>query len=601
MPARLVYPLVALLVSSLEVVALPQMRNSLELDTLSVLRDTPPIRSWTAVPTAHITSSRPSTCTTGKGTTTTSNSKSNTTLNTRITTSTSLSCTSSPPEETGKTRFCYPWSDPTRDITNICQCNDGGKYSADSGCDPCPWTTTPPASMTYHTATGTEEGRRVTFTSNPKCRSDHIADSECWNSLGTTVALQQFWDANEKSCNERGFKDFANCWGYVKLNNTIGNCGSITRGSSCTEPAWSLFTHSETPELDYYITYAIWNSNRFFENLWDAIGSASGSVGLQVGKLVDQLSPSAKNLDGKYFMMAIAFALSLYAEGRAATKALLRVPGQTTTVLIALLYPAGTGEINGQIEAWVNLESDLGSLADEWQHKVVDANFGLFDELGTFLTWCNHDFFCTGEGADLPELTAKVKLALGTYIGSQAIISQNLIVTRSEGLDVAKLQEESWNDLRWDPGCPSYNEYGSCENFVFDGTDTYSIADPGNFVGNNYTTLWEVLFSGSNPMTTPELLLTGAYTCGQECDTTTEDCAPTLGSDIDDFTPTCLSTAKVCTWSWDDVGPWKEETGSCKQTDLDTKNNKYREGPCKAFKDNSHRVPTAYLGGGIMK
>lgn len=112
-------------------------------------------------------------------------------------------------------------------------CDDGGYYSADSPCDMCPWTTTPPASLSVQTATTTAEGPAFTIPPNPNCGEGKAPNAECWESIGAVVAINDFWDSNKEECEADGFNGFASCW-YVK---------TVLRGSaSDTEGFGALVT-----------------------------------------------------------------------------------------------------------------------------------------------------------------------------------------------------------------------------------------------------------------------------------------------------------------------------------------------------------------------
>lgn len=186
-----------------------------------------------------------------------------------------------------------------------------------------------------------------------------------------------------------------------------------------------------------------------------------------------------------------------------------------------------------------------------------------------------------------------MKLSLGTYVASQSIQSLDLVVSRAAGLDVADLQATEGDNLRWDTGCEGYDDYGACGSYVFDGTDTYSIVSKSDFAFESSDTI-ELLFGGTQPLTTAELLFTGGYQCSQEC--SSGGCEPSLGTD---FTPVCLSSIPVCTWNWDNDVPWNE-TEDCPN---DMFGWRWCQARCRgnAFNDKACTVPKLYLGGGIMR
>lgn len=91
-----------------------------------------------------------------------------------------------------------------------------------------------------------------------------------------------------------------------------------------------------------YVSFAIWNAHKFFIDLWEQIPDSASSAQAQVGQLVETLAPKDETNPWKYILFAMSFALSLYAEGSASTKAGLRVPGQTSTLLNNIFFPPST-------------------------------------------------------------------------------------------------------------------------------------------------------------------------------------------------------------------------------------------------------------------
>jgi len=114
----------------------------------------------------------------------------------------------------------------------------------------------------------------------------------------------------------------------------------------------------------------------------------------------------------------------------------------------------------------------------------------------------------------------------------------------------------------------------------------------------DFSDVYELLFGGDAPMTTPTLLYSGAHACSQTCDATKEDCAPSLPSEDDDpEAPLCLSSVTVCDWNKYDTVPWVEND-ACPN---DMFKPWWCQTRCRPFHDEDCTVPYTYLGGGIWK
>ena len=70
---------------------------------------------------------------------------------------------------------------------------------------------------------------------------------DCWNTLGMTSWLQDWWKQNKDSCNG---SPFAECFQFHQ-NITGQSCGNVTVGG-CTAPNAFKFD-------DQHVFYALWN------------------------------------------------------------------------------------------------------------------------------------------------------------------------------------------------------------------------------------------------------------------------------------------------------------------------------------------------------
>lgn len=147
-----------------------------------------------------------------------------------------------------------------------------------------------------------------------------------------------------------------------------------------------------------------------------------------------------------------------------------------------------------------------------------------------------------------------------------------------------------------DTGCDSdYDGNGICDSYFFDGTDTYSLTDPEK-MATDQKDMMQMLIGGDNPFTTGEILFTSALKCSQSCGEN-GGCAPTL-DEADPSSVSCLSAARICTWSWEDYGPFND--GCANLPSKDAVLPYFGVNPCVGKDDFSRSVPWSYLGGGIM-
>lgn len=147
-----------------------------------------------------------------------------------------------------------------------------------------------------------------------------------------------------------------------------------------------------------------------------------------------------------------------------------------------------------------------------------------------------------------------------------------------------------------DTGCDSdYDGNGICDSYFYDGTDTYSLVDPEN-MATDQKDIMQKLIGGSTPVTTGKILFTSGLQCTQTCGKN-GGCAPSV-DESDPSVASCISTSRVCTWTWDDYGPFN--TGCANLPSKDAVLPLFGVNSCVGEDDMSRSVPWSYLGGGIV-
>ena len=140
------------------------------------------------------------------------------------------------------------------------------------------------------------------------------------------------------------------------------------------------------------MTWSIYNLFEFFNNLYTAIGGAQSDVESLIGQIISTMNPPDPTSGGtpawEYALDALTFGLSLYAEGSVATKALIRLFPQTSS-LVTKLYPSG--DVSGDVTQWANVAAAVGQFCQTWANEYVVENPFL---CGTFANPSTHLYKC---------------------------------------------------------------------------------------------------------------------------------------------------------------------------------------------------------------
>ncbi|KAF2236690.1 hypothetical protein EV356DRAFT_565497 [Viridothelium virens] len=488
------------------------------------------------------------------------------------------------------TPFCTPYQDPDNGIKGYCQCSDGNKYSFANSSDICPYTSPGPAALSVHSASSSTSAQSP----DPRCTNPAAPDEACFNSLDLPDYIIHWWNDNQNDCGETD--GFADCWYSKKTKYAPSKCDQLNTDPACEQPEWSDFqSESQNAVQDFYVTWVIWNTQGFFLDLYNAIGGADQTVQDGLSSIVTLLDPPQETGAPKpleYVLDALTFGLSLYSEGSVLTKALLRSAPQTSS-LIGKLFPSGT--VDGEFSDWSQVSGDVGKVTDAWKNSVASGLPELQNNITAFIAF-NQQSGLSGIRPSLDGLENSMSQALNTYAISDIINTQGLVASRAVNTDVHALQTNG-TKLEWDTGCGSgYTEWGVCDTFFWDGTDTYGLTDP-EYMTKNYNNELNAFFNGSNPLTTGKLLFTGGLQCAQSSGQN-GGAGPTINSQ-DPTQYNCMSTLRICTWTYSTYGPFQD----C--PNLPDKNAVLPfmgVSGCIGSTDDTSSidVPHAYLGGGIL-
>ena len=163
------------------------------------------------------------------------------------------------------------------------------------------------------------------------------------------------------------------------------------------------------------------NTNGFFLDLYNAIGTAEGSASAGLSAIVTLLDPpKQQNVVLNDVLDALSFGLSLYAEGSILVKALLRSAPQTTS-LLGKLFPSGT--VDGEYQDWSLVSQNLGKVTDAYRASVAEGLPVVENDIHAFITWSQNSGL-SGFRPSLNGLVDSMTQALNTYAISQIITTQ---------------------------------------------------------------------------------------------------------------------------------------------------------------------------------
>ena len=247
------------------------------------------------------------------------------------------------------------------------------------------------------------------------------------------------------------------------------------------------------------------------------------------------------------------------------------------------------------------------------QSNITKALLEIQTDGNNFAAFANDGVFCSNTTVNLASATLDQSILIGfdTYMMSQAIQANNLILTRQLNTDVNQLQTNG-TALNWATGCGNgYGKYGECSAFWYDQTSqtSYALADDSN-LQHDFSSVLEQLFAiGSSG----EQLFRGADLCAQSAGKN-QGGGPVMNFDNSSFSSSCMSNLMVCTWS---LTPTDVNTQVIPFTDCDggTVLQQFGKVPCTtqlpsectegavcapSGGSTGTTVPLSYLGWGIL-
>ena len=400
----------------------------------------------------------------------------------------------------------------------------------------------------------------------------------CWEVLNMAGYLNDWIIFNEEKCNYEGM-GFADCFLYIEVGGGA-NCTAFTGRSQCSSPDARTYVGRKNGAQAYYVAFNIWNIQNWFFTYYMAVGGANSLAAESVNTIARTLNlPLPKPFPVVDLLAGLAFAFGLlspsgYAaalpvlgqrfEGFAAQapgEYLLRALQNTPTLSRNMLDKGSLSETDVQI---AELSSDLARIVSQLQTNIQNSIVLIMSNSTVFFDFVQDGFFST-QIENLNTLAQNVTLSLNTYIVSQALQDDDVIITRALDTDINELQLNG-SALHYDTGCGGngYDEWGMCGSWWYDSANriSYGLESMKDML-NNYTDALESLFNQG--LTTPELLFMNSQFCA-DASGSSQGNAPgtsltttsTTGAGM--WNTECISNMKICTWDTVNLDVYREFT-----------------------------------------
>ncbi|KAL8685994.1 MAG: hypothetical protein Q9218_007419, partial [Villophora microphyllina] len=380
----------------------------------------------------------------------------------------------------------------------------------------------------------------------------------CWQVLNITGYINDWISFNQAECDSKDM-GFADCFHYIEFQDGA-NCTSFTGLSQCPSLDTRSFTGRTNGAHAYYVAFNIWNIQNWFRTYYQAVGGANGLASDNINMIARTLNiPTPKSISVLDILAGLAWAFGLispsgYAEripklgekivgfgAQAPGEYLLRAVQGSPTLARNLVAKGDLSDTNVQI---AEMGSDLARITAQLQTNIQNAIIVVMSNFSLFFDFVEDGFFST-QIENINTVAQNVTLALNTYLVSQALQDDNVIITRALDTDVNQLQLNG-SAYQYDTGCgQGYDEWGMCGSWWYDSTNhiSYGLESLKDML-NNYTDPLESLFNQG--ITTPELLFMNSQLCA-DASSSTQGNAPgtSLSTSTGIWNTECISNMKI--------------------------------------------------------
>ncbi|KAL8827727.1 MAG: hypothetical protein Q9191_003009 [Dirinaria sp. TL-2023a] len=425
----------------------------------------------------------------------------------------------------------------------------------------------------------------------------------CWEVLNVTGYLRDWVSFNQKRCDSEEM-GFADCFLYLEVGAGT-NCTSFTGRSQCPSPDSRTFIGHTHGAQAYYVAFNIWNIQNWFFTYYMAVGGANGLSADSVNTIARTLNlPEPRTFPIIDLLAGLAWSFGLlspsgYAaalpylgqkvEGLAAQapgEYLLRAIQNAPTLSRNLINKGDLSDSDVQV---AELSSGLARIVSQLETNIQNSIVLVMSNFSLFFDFVQDGFFST-QIENLNTLTQNVTLSLNTYVVSQALQNDKVIITRALNTDINELQMNG-SAHQYDTGCGhGYDEWGMCGSWWYDSTNriSYGLESQKDML-NNYTDPLESLFNQG--ITTPELLFLNSQYCADAAGSTQGNAPGTsLSTTTGVWNTECISNLKICTWDAVKMSTFNE------YTDCDRESAFGMNGCGAAEEIEQMVVPASYIG-----
>ena len=455
----------------------------------------------------------------------------------------------------------------------------------------------PDKNGTYILANATAEQRGLCL--NVAARQSR----ECWGVLNVTGFLEDWVVFNQDRCDSEQMA-FADCYIYIELGSGA-NCTAFTGRSQCLPPDPRNFASRTNGAQAYYAAFNIWNIQNWFFSYYIALQGANSLSSENVNTIARTLNiPVPKGFPLMDVLAGLAFAFGLLSPsgygallpklGEKVSGFGAQVPGEyllravqnAPTLSRNLLDSSQLSQTDVQV---AQLSSDLARVTSQLQNNVQNALISVLSNFTLFMDFVDDGYF-SSQIENLNTLAQNITLAFNTYVVSQALQDDEVIITRALDTDVNELQVNG-SAVQYDTGCGhGYNEWGMCGNWWYDSMYhvSYGLESTKDML-LNFTDALDSLFSQG--ITTPQLLFMNSQFCANAAGSVQGNAPGTgLNTKTGVWNTECISNLKICTWDLTNLDVDKEFT------DCPTESSFAREGCGQGFDINQALVPISYIG-----
>ncbi len=355
------------------------------------------------------------------------------------------------------------------------------------------------------------------------CMSPHVnPTAACWNYLNVTQSLDTWWTTNKATCDSPPYQGdgFGSC--YQQLHGVLDTaCGDVSL--SCMP---NLNFSAYTPQ-EFYVLQNMQNLWHWYSSIWFAAEAASLLNDLQAAQIVQTINPvhpGDTSLGVLLSALSAGFAFLGIPAGLGTVPAKLAATavGQSPGLAKSLLP---TGSLDSEFTQLGEIESALEIVLQQFQINLADTLNATLYSYTNFRSLVSDGAFMVTETTSLNASTAQLKRVLSTFIVSQALQANNIIVTVAVGVSPYNLTHNLTKDENfslpfsilpqnaWHVNCQDdYNDVGVCNNWWFDSVhgDAYALYKLDS-IGEDYYDLMNTMFR--NKWTSGEELSLGSMSC----------------------------------------------------------------------------------------